>query len=140
MPENGKKSKAELHKRRGIYLPPIITNLVFKAEAPEPDNNPEPEETLPYEETLKRYRDFFNNRPLMRCLDTNKDQLPSETLYEKLLEEVKQGLDNTRGQLQVRAFWDDVRLKLRIDTDDEINEPEEDQESTHQGTHAIVTS
>lgn len=39
------------------------------------------------ETTLEWYQRFFNNRPLMRCLDTIEDEDPSESIYERLLEE-----------------------------------------------------
>jgi hypothetical protein len=44
-----------------------------------------------YDETLERYREFFENRPLMRCLDSDENQLlgvtgvsPSERLFREI--------------------------------------------------------
>jgi hypothetical protein len=37
--------------------------------------------------TLDFYQEFFNNRPLMRCLDTEEDEDLTDKVYERLLEE-----------------------------------------------------
>ena len=76
-----------------------------------------------YEEKLERYRHFFDNRPLMECLNTDEDKLLADQLFERLLREVQQqpclpleeSTQNSRGELQVRAFWDNVRMQLQID-------------------------
>ena len=77
-----------------------------------------------YEETLERHRKFFDDRPLMRCLDADEEQLMADLLYERLLNEVKQDAieilaSDYRGELQVRAFWANVRKQLQIDEDDD---------------------
>jgi hypothetical protein len=77
-----------------------------------------------YEETQERHRKFFSNRPLMRCLDIDEEQLMADFLFERLLNEVKQATVETdpsryRGELRVRAFWKNVRKQLRFDDDDD---------------------
>ena len=80
-------------------------------------SNLSPEET--YEETLERRQRFFDN-----CLEYGEDIMIADRLFERLLKEVQQpGLpfegDNrqSRGEAQVRAFWDDVRRQLIFDED-----------------------
>jgi len=73
------------------------------------------------EERLTRWQQYFDNGPLMRCLDTEDDQkLLADLLYEQLLSEVKQkspakGDKNYKGVVQTRAFWEHVRMQLRMD-------------------------
>lgn len=102
---------------------------------------------------LAWYRDFFNNRPLMRCLDIEDDEIladrlfkrllediecganqrllawldcfkdDGDSLYEKLLQDTKRPVDTGssslprayRGEMNVRAWWDNVRAQLRDD-------------------------
>jgi hypothetical protein len=162
---------AEICKRRGITLAPIITKCFDETMSSEdfphatqrhihispdsgqetyswelePENQevsrwstttdsgsnyskPEPETDFDHEESyevrLKRYRHFFNNRPLMRCLDSSDDQLLADLLFERLLKEVQRpGLPfeestrGARGEVQVRTYWDNVRKQLQIDDD-----------------------
>lgn len=85
-----------------------------------------------YEEKLTSWKEFFDNGPLVRCLDTAKDrELFQDLLFDTLLSEVKEPgpLKSTfpryRGVVQIRGFWDAVREKLRfIDDDEEHNWPE----------------
>ena len=98
--------------------------------------------------TLEWYKRFFNNRPLMRCLDTKEDESLTNKLHERLLEEsrrtIGQGLmvrldsptddpgnlyemllrdttqdvehslqESSRREMNVRAWWDNVRAQLR---------------------------
>ena len=73
------------------------------------------------EDRLERWQHFFSDRPLMHCLDTTEDQMLADMLFERLLKEVQQpGLPfegsgrRSRGELQIRAFWDNVRSQLHI--------------------------
>lgn len=86
----------------------------------EPESDFDYEES--YEEKLERHRRFFDNRPLMRCMDDDNDQLLADLLFERLLREVQQpGLPfeesnrEARGEIQVRAFWDGIRQQLQVD-------------------------
>ncbi|CAG8976673.1 hypothetical protein HYALB_00012066 [Hymenoscyphus albidus] len=84
-----------------------------------------------YEERLERWKAFFKQQPLGRCLDAGEeDALMGELLYERLLEEVRDlyqvGTDvsnvkvlGDRTELSTRAFWTRIRNELWID-DDEI--------------------
>jgi hypothetical protein len=69
-----------------------------------------------YEEKLSRYRKFFDNGPLMRCLDKDDKQPATDLLFNALLTDVQQNQlndENYRGVVQIRSFWDDVRKQLR---------------------------
>lgn len=89
----------------------------------EPETESESKDQESYEEKLERYRHFFDNRPLMGCWDTDEDKLLADQLFERLQREVQQqpclpfeeSTQNSRGELQVRAFWDNVRMQLQID-------------------------
>ena len=78
-----------------------------------------------YEDKLSRYRKFFDNGPLMRCLDKDEDeQQAREVLFNTLLKDVQQNrLDNYgyRGVIQIRSFWEDVRKQLRVDEYEEAS-------------------
>ena len=56
--------------------------------------------------TLEWYKRFFNNRPLMRCLDTKEDESLTNKLHERLLEE--------SSELLARASWYDSIVSLMI--------------------------
>lgn len=75
-----------------------------------------------YEEKLSRNQKFFDNGPLMRCLDTEEDkQRACDMLFNTLLTDVKQNPSDDksyRGVVQIRAFWEEVRKQLRVDEDD----------------------
>jgi hypothetical protein len=43
--------------------------------------------------SLEWYRKFFNNRPLMRCLDTDDEEILAKSLFERLLEETRHTVD-----------------------------------------------
>ncbi|KAF4629670.1 hypothetical protein G7Y89_g8474 [Cudoniella acicularis] len=79
----------------------------------------------PLEEKLQRNREFFDNRPLMRCLDDyDKYQIIGDLLFDRLLEEVQVKVDEIadskyRGEIKIREFWGNVRSQLNID-DEEI--------------------
>jgi hypothetical protein len=88
----------------------------------------DPEES--HDQRLERYRNFFNTKPLMRCLDTGEDQLLADLLFESLLRELQRpGLPfdpNFRGEIQIITFWDDVRMQLRFDEDGLEDEQEQE--------------
>jgi hypothetical protein len=75
-----------------------------------------------YEEKLSRYQKFFDNGPLMRCLDTEEDkERARDMLFNTLLTDVKQNPSDDksyRGVVQIRTFWEEVRKQLMIDEDD----------------------
>lgn len=75
-----------------------------------------------YQQRLEENRQFFNNRPLMRALDTDDDQFLDEMLFENLLKDVKQKITNEnanyRGQLQIIAFWNNLRMQLKDEEED----------------------
>ncbi|TGO59485.1 hypothetical protein BCON_0044g00450 [Botryotinia convoluta] len=91
-----------------------------------------------YDQLLQNYRNFFLTGPLMRCLDDDKniDERLGNELLVRLREEVlrrppskrprpgiQMTFDNYRKELQIRAFWDNVRLQLQTnEEDDGINE------------------
>ena len=89
----------------------------------EPETETESKDQESYEEKLEQYRHFFHSRPLMGCLNMDEDKLLADQLFERLLREVQQqpyfpfeeSTQNFRGELQVRAFWDNVRMQLQID-------------------------
>jgi hypothetical protein len=90
-------------------------NLKYRSEATsEADTDDENND-----EKLERHKRFFNNRPLMKCLDTDDDQVLGDLLFERLLKEVECEVarKNYRGELQVRAFWDNLRMQLRDSED-----------------------
>lgn len=75
-----------------------------------------------YEEKFERYRYFFDNRPLMRCLDVDEDQFLADLLFERLLREVQlpslpfeESSKDPRDEVQIRTFWDGVRKQLHVD-------------------------
>ncbi|KAI9644332.1 hypothetical protein NHQ30_007689 [Ciborinia camelliae] len=110
-----------------------------------------PYQKYTYEQLLQKNRNFFMTVPLMRCSDGKKDideKLGNELLV-RLREEVLRiqrpqrrndknlgdleiqiaeirefwANDNNRGEIQIRAFWANVRLQLQIDEEEEdINE------------------
>lgn len=75
-----------------------------------------------YGEKLARYREFFDNGPLMRCLDQEEDKkLARDVLFNTLLTDVQQrplNNKNYRGVVQIRSFWEDVRKQLRIEDEE----------------------
>jgi hypothetical protein len=82
------------------------------------------------EERLDRLRQYYSNRPLMRCLDKAESKEKNHLgglLFDPLLDEVQYRLSQIgpakkRGQEHIRAaFWDDVRMQLR-DDDSPISE------------------
>ncbi|TGO29167.1 hypothetical protein BPAE_0018g00550 [Botrytis paeoniae] len=97
-----------------------------------------PHQIYAYDQLLQNYRNFFLTEPLMRCLDDDKnaDERLGNELLTRLREEVlrrppskrpRPGIqmifDNYRQELQIRAFWDNVRLQLQTDEeDDDSNE------------------
>ncbi|KAI9742190.1 MAG: hypothetical protein M1818_004090 [Claussenomyces sp. TS43310] len=76
-----------------------------------------------FEERVEWYRFFFKGTPLNRCLDTADEEGFSDRLFERLLEETRYG-PSYRGELKIRAFWDNVRAQLRDDdrTEEECDE------------------
>ncbi|RDL38943.1 uncharacterized protein BP5553_03283 [Venustampulla echinocandica] len=105
------------------YSQSLFSNQTDDASRINTDCPREDEETG--EERLERWKQFFNHRPLMRCLDDGDgDELLAELLFNRLYEEVRvkaigMGGSKYRGELQARAFWDNVRGQLRVN-DDEI--------------------
>ncbi|KAF7895515.1 uncharacterized protein EAF01_009477 [Botrytis porri] len=97
-----------------------------------------PHQIYTYDQLLQNYRNFFLTGPLMRCLDgdNNIDEKLGNELLMRLQEEVlrrapskrpRPGIQTTfdtyRKELQIRAFWDNVRLELQTnEEDDDINE------------------
>ncbi|THV48327.1 hypothetical protein BGAL_0255g00130 [Botrytis galanthina] len=97
-----------------------------------------PHQIYTYDQLLQNYRNFFRTGPLMRCLDADKniDERLGNELLVRLREEVlrrppskrprpgiQMTFDNYRKELQIRAFWDNVRLQLQTnEEDDDINE------------------
>lgn len=76
---------------------------------------------------LRYYQEFFNNRPLMRCLDTSDEEDLANNMYSRLLEETKHP-ESFRGELEVRQFWNNVRAQLREDFEEIKNSlPSEDE-------------
>jgi hypothetical protein len=76
------------------------------------------------EERLDRLRQYYSNRPLMRCLDRPKSKeknhlggLLFEPLHDDVQFRVSQiGPVRRRDEEHIRvAFWDDVRMQLRAD-------------------------
>ncbi|KAH9214346.1 hypothetical protein DL95DRAFT_523904 [Leptodontidium sp. 2 PMI_412] len=91
------------------------------------DNESESEEDLQeaMEDKLERHRQFFQGEPLMRCLKGEEGRYRKwmDTLfYDNLYHEVQHGPQETRSQEVVRAYWKEVREKLKID-DSEIEIP-----------------
>ncbi|KAL3422978.1 hypothetical protein PVAG01_04725 [Phlyctema vagabunda] len=82
-----------------------------------------------YQMRLAENKEFFSDRPpLSRCLDAETDAVLGETLYRHLLQDVKQKLRKTakdnsgyRSQVEIRAFWENVREQLRDDEDDDFS-------------------
>lgn len=73
-------------------------------------------------EQLERHRQFFDNRPLMRCLDKREDESFAEILYKRLLKETKDFAiydipKGYRAYSQVRSYWADIRANLKIRED-----------------------
>ncbi|KAM0178177.1 hypothetical protein ACHAPF_003816 [Botrytis cinerea] len=97
-----------------------------------------PHQVYTYEQLLQKHQSFFQTGPLMRCLDDDKniDERLANELLMRLREEVlrrppskrpRPGIqmvfDDYRKELQIRAFWDNVRLQLQTDEeDDNVNE------------------
>ena len=89
----------------------------------ETDGETELRDEESYDEILERYRRYFDNRSLMKCLDTDDEELLADLLFERLLREVQElpalllegSTQKSRGELQVRAFWDNIRMQLQID-------------------------
>ncbi|TGO20098.1 hypothetical protein BTUL_0001g01070 [Botrytis tulipae] len=97
-----------------------------------------PHQIYTYDQLLQNYRNFFLTGPLMRCLDADKniDERLGNELLMRLREEVlrrppskrprpgiQMTFDDYRKELQIRAFWDNVRLQLQTnEEDDDINE------------------
>ncbi|KAF7947267.1 uncharacterized protein EAE97_004516 [Botrytis byssoidea] len=97
-----------------------------------------PHQIYTYDQLLQNYRNFFLTGPLMRCLDADKniDERLGNELLMRLREEVlrrppskrprpgiQMTFDDYRKELQIRAFWDNVRLQLQTNEEDEdINE------------------
>ena len=85
----------------------------------------ESEDLETYEEKFDRWKYFFNEKPLMRCLDKgDEDHLMGELLFERLKKEVQQAAEDVahrrfRGEFQSRAWWDNIRIDLKV-PDEEI--------------------
>jgi hypothetical protein len=63
------------------------------------------------QETLKWWKDYLNNRPLMRCLDDlEEDSSPGDQLFDKLFNEVFFTLEEMENR--DRDFWSKVRTEL----------------------------
>jgi hypothetical protein len=76
------------------------------------------------EERLDRLRQYYSNRPLMRCLDKPKSKEKNHLgglLFDLLCDEVQYQLSQIgpakkRGQEHIRAaFWGEMRMQLRDD-------------------------
>ena len=88
------------------------------------DSSFESDDQETQEERLERLRQYYSNRPLMRCLDKPKSKEKNHLgglLFDPLHDEVQYRLSQIgpvkkRGQEHIRgAFWDDVRMQLRDD-------------------------
>jgi hypothetical protein len=63
------------------------------------------------DEMLKWWKDYLNNRPLMRCLDDQEeDSSPGDQLFDKLFNEVFFTLEEMQNR--DRNFWSKVRTEL----------------------------
>ncbi|KAA8565113.1 hypothetical protein EYC84_010862 [Monilinia fructicola] len=128
MPTEKDKYSLELCKRRGIRDKPhpIITDsMLLKAMAVRSRSNG-------YERLVQKNRDFFVTGPLMRCLDGDKyvdDERENENFLIRMQEEflrVPRGRrSHYRGEIQIRAFWDNVRLLIKTDQEDGEEDNEE---------------
>ncbi|CAD6442473.1 00952d29-f726-44d3-9a75-3e3b8c339427 [Sclerotinia trifoliorum] len=113
-----------------------------------------PNQNYTYEQSLQRYRNFFMTRPLMRCLesDENVDEKLGNELLTRLREEVRRmppskparpgkqiTCDDYRGELQSRAFWDNVRLQLQTDEDDNIDDSKSKNPFEEESTDKKIT-
>lgn len=123
----------------GIYFEgvPQRTNASNNNDTTSAFHNIQPTPNETYQERFLRNRNFFENGPLMRCLDKDEDkQRGRDILFNTLLTDVQQNpLDNQsyRGVVQIRSFWEDVRKQLRID-DGEISSPRSDEHSSQSQT------
>ena len=68
---------------------------------------------------LERWKNYYDNQPLMRSLDTDEEELLQNLLFERLIAEIESnipGMDalcpEYRGEWKIREFWDDVRAEL----------------------------
>jgi len=89
-------------------------------------SDPEHTENETHDERLSRFIAFFNNGPLMRCLDTEDDRA-MDVFYERLLAEVREQnptKNGFRGVLEVTSFWEDIRRQLKLDEEDWCQWPE----------------
>ncbi|KAH6683469.1 hypothetical protein B0J14DRAFT_647683 [Halenospora varia] len=96
----------------------------FQKRERDDDGEEDEEDSETYDEKLERWKDFFNDGALMRYWDKEEDDIIAKLLFNRLFEEVQTSATDAnrmkhRGELQVRAFWDNVRASLRVD-DDEI--------------------
>lgn len=84
-----------------------------------------------YEEKLSKWRQYFDDGPLMRCLDTPEEREAfNDLLFESLLRDVKEPSPlkpnpqsaGYRGVVGIRAFWDDIRRDLNVvpELEDEV--------------------
>lgn len=126
-------TKQSVSKVLCIEEAPVNEDIIHNEEA-ELEDLTNLERLQPYEERLARHTAFFSSRPLMRCLDTDDDEIIGIMLFDRLLDEVRQSANaehsTYRGELQVRAFWDNVRLYLRDDEDLTSSTPDEGSLST----------
>lgn len=67
------------------------------------------------QETLKWWKEYLNNRPLMRCLDDpDEEPCAGDQLFCKLYDEVLLTLE----EMQNKAFWENLRHELRPDEEE----------------------
>jgi hypothetical protein len=108
----------------GLCWPPIIETPDFKDPGEETAwlkanllSIEEQQESLL--DRFQRHRHFFETSTLTRCLDDSEIREFDDKLFQRLLAETRvlasSMLKGHRRELQIKAFWDNVRGQLKID-------------------------
>ena len=87
--------------------PSLIENFNGSADSENPESPGE---------RFDRWRRFFDNRPLMKCLDTDYDEYLDNVILNRLHDEIQRNAvdnqDSNHREQPNRAFWDDMRKKI----------------------------
>ena len=78
-------------------------------------------------EILQRHKRFFDNRPLMRCLDGDTGaEAREKAAYGGASRETRHFKDSQpRAGPSKHAFWENIRMGLNVDDEGSIEEDEE---------------
>ncbi|QSZ33087.1 hypothetical protein DSL72_002672 [Monilinia vaccinii-corymbosi] len=133
----------ELCKRRGVRDKPhplITDSMLLQAMTVAARING-------YERLVQKNRDFFMTGPLMRCLECDKnvdkkleDEIVLTRMHEEFLRVPRGRRSHYRGEIQTRAFWDNIRLLLRTDEEDGEEANGEVDEEVKEEVHGNVES